>query len=117
MFVISFQLNIDDGVEGLPSVWKVFSNNPLTEDELGILFQTINETRVIDWLAYPEYDGSQTPGNFTLYPGLYHINTIEFAASAMEMGVIGARNVAMLAASHFGIDIQDRRSQNFHVEL
>ena len=98
-------------------MWKVFSNNLLTEGELATLFQTINETRVIDWLAYPEYDGSQTPGNFTLHPGLYHINTIEFAASAMEMGVIGARNVALLAASHFGVDIQDRRSLNYHVEL
>ena len=113
----NYPVDADDGVEGLPPVWKVFSNEPLTRQQLGHLFSEINETHVIDWKAYPEYDGSESPGNFTLHPGLYHINTIEFAASAIEMAVIGARNVALLTASHFGVDIQDHRTQNFHVEL
>lgn len=113
----NYPVDVDDGVDGMPLVWKVFSNDPLSHEELNTLFSTINETHVIDWKAYPEYDGTYSSGNFTLHPGLYHTNTLEFAASAMEMGVIGARNVAMLAASHLGVDIQDRKTRNFHVEL
>ena len=113
----NYPVDKDDGIEGTPSVWKVFSNELLSNQELNTLFSTINETHVINWKAYPEYDGTYSSGNFTLHPGLYHINTLEFAASAMEMAVIGARNVAMLAASHLGVDIQDRKTRNFHVEL
>jgi prenylcysteine oxidase/farnesylcysteine lyase len=113
----NYPVDIDDGAEGAPSVWKVFSNEPLSKRELDILFSTINETFVIKWKAYPEYDGTTSTGNFTLHPGLYHINAIEFAASAMEMGIIGARNVALLAASHLGVDVQDRKTQSFHIEL
>ncbi|KAK4020758.1 prenylcysteine oxidase [Daphnia magna] len=113
----NYPVDMDDGGGDAPSVWKVFSNEPLTKEELNILFSSINETYVIHWKAYPEYDGTISTGNFTLYPGLYHINAIEFAASAMEMSVIGARNVALLAASHLGVDIQDRRAQSFHIEL
>lgn len=113
----NYPVDADDGIEGVPPVWKVFSNERLTRSQLELLFSEINETQVIEWKAYPEYDGSESPGNFTLHPGLYHINAIEFAASAIEMGIIGARNVALLTASHFGIDIQEERTQNFHVEL
>lgn len=113
----NYPVDVDDGVDVTSPVWKVFSNKPLSQTELATLFSSINETHVINWKAYPEYDGNVSTGNFTLHAGLYHINTIEFAASAMEMGVIGAKNVAMLAASHLGIDVQDRKSQNLHLEL
>lgn len=113
----NYPVDVDDGVSVAPPVWKVFSNELLSSKELETLFSTVNETHVINWKAYPEYDGTVTTGNFTLHPGLYYINAIEFAASAMEMGVIGARNVAMLTASHLGIDVQDRRDTNFHLEL
>ena len=107
----------DDDVKEMPSVWKVFSNDPLTKEQLGSLFLSMNEIHEIHWKAYPNYENASQPhGNFTLHPGLYHINTIEWAASAMEMAVIGARNVALLTASHFGIDIQDP-TNIFHDEL
>ena len=38
---------------------------------------------------------------FILADGLYYISSIEVAASAMEMSVIGARNVALLAYNHW----------------
>lgn len=113
----NYPVDIDDGTQGLPPVWKVFSNELLADEEMRTLFSEINEKHVIPWKAYPAYDGTEPIGNFTLHPGLYHINAIEFAASAMEMQVIGARNVALLAASHFGIDTQDHRTQSYHVEL
>lgn len=113
----NYPVDSDDGTKGLLPVWKVFSNELLSQGQLDTLFSEINETHVIDWKAYPEYDSMQSVGNFTLHPGLYHINTIEFAASAIEMAILAARNVALLTASHFGVDVQDRRAQNFHVEL
>ena len=43
--------------------------------------------------------------SFVLHDRLYYINAVEAAASAMEMSVVGARNVANLAYnqwySHF----------------
>lgn len=113
----NYPVDVDDGIEGTLPVWKVFSNELLSKEELNYLFSEINETHVINWKAYPEYDGSISSGNFTLYPGLFHVNVIEFAASAMEMGVIGAKNVALLVASHLGIDIQAHQTKNFHLEL
>ena len=46
--------------------------------------------------AYPSYSTNQTSEftDFMLEENLYHINAIEWAASAMEMSVIGAKNVA-----------------------
>ena len=115
----NYPVDMDDGADGLPNVWKVFSNEPLTRDQLSTLFRRTREVHVVDWKAYPEYDGTAAvAGNFTLYPGLYHINTVEWAASAMEMSVIGGRNVALLAASHFGIDVRDASlNRNAHNEL
>jgi len=45
--------------------------------------------------------------NFKLHNALYHVNAIEWAASAMEMSAIGGRNVAILAYN----DLQ--KSRNF----
>jgi hypothetical protein len=38
-------------------------------------------------------------GTFELHPGLYYLNSIEWAASAMEMSALAGWNVANLAAS------------------
>ena len=70
-----------------------------------------------DWLAYPEYDLSHSKtilespdsGNsnmslppFILYQSdrgaMYYLNGIEWAASAMEMSIIGAKNLSNLCA-------------------
>lgn len=81
----------------LPQVWKIFSQAPLSESKLDRIFAERKETRVFDWLAYPNYRPEQKLGDFVLHAGLYHVNAIEWAASAMEMSVIGAKNVANLA--------------------
>lgn len=90
--------------EDIPPVWKVFSPDTLTKDQLDAFFPdriTVNE---IDWLAYPHYASDQSLGDFELTPGLYHINAIEWAASAMEMSVIGAKNAALLSYKHWTND-------------
>ena len=85
----------------LPSVHRLFSHQPLSEDILLSLFRSIDEILETDWLAYPHYQPGAELGSFTLDPGLYYINTVEAAASAMEMSVLGARNVVNLVKTDF----------------
>ncbi|XP_059099551.1 prenylcysteine oxidase 1-like [Tigriopus californicus] len=83
----------------IPEVWKIFSQTPLTDDDLNDIFRTREDIKIVDWLAYPEYTAHYQPdqlGNFTLHPGLFYINAIEWAASAMEMSALGGKNVANL---------------------
>ncbi|KAM3874308.1 prenylcysteine oxidase 1 [Diretmus argenteus] len=79
-------------------VWKLFSPQPLSQEQLEHMFlsrDSVSETR---WLAYPAYRPPQrmTPP-FILHDRLYYLNAVEWAASAMEMSAISARNVALLA--------------------
>ena len=97
-FALLSPVDYEDG-DHLPSVWKVFSQKPLEANDLDQIFKTRKEVKVCDWLAYPQYDTNQTfYTNFKLDDNLYHINAIEWAASAMEMSVIGAKNVANMIA-------------------
>jgi prenylcysteine oxidase/farnesylcysteine lyase len=83
--------------EGVFDVWKIFSHKPLTKEQLNNLFLEIKNVNVIDWLAYPHYHAKQRNDEFILYKHLFHSNAIEWAASAMEMSVTGAKNVALLS--------------------
>lgn len=86
---------------GESNVWKVFSKRPLTESELDDLFYERGQCAVVDWLAYPQYNDLGITSKFILNPRLYYINAIEWAASAMEMSVIGAKNVALLISKEY----------------
>lgn len=78
-------------------VWKIFSQRPLMESELKAMFVTPKVIEIKDWLAYPKYEKLNVlDGNFVLHDRLFYVNAIEWAASAMEMSVIGAKNVALL---------------------
>ena len=76
--------------------YKIFSKKPLTDEEIGKLFSKVNEVKTVDWMAYPKYSVPDTLPDFELAPGLYYINAIESAASAIEMSCIGSKNVALL---------------------
>jgi prenylcysteine oxidase/farnesylcysteine lyase len=93
----------DDDLKWLPRVWKIFSTRPLHDEEIDEMFLSRRATQTFDWLAYPHYSTEQrrSLGNFTLHPGLYHINGIEWAASAIEMSLIGAKNVGNLAQEYW----------------
>ena len=97
-------VDIKDCSENHPDVWKIFSARPLPEQQLKIFFEERNSTHVIDWLAYPHYDSDQKLPKFVLTLGMYHLNAIEWAGSAMEMEVIGAKNVALLAYKYWKKD-------------
>lgn len=81
-------------------VWKVFSRQPLTDAQIQAMFSDIDETDVYDWQAYPQYHPPEKFPSFVLDDGVYYINAIEKAASAMEMSAIGAKNAALLAREY-----------------
>jgi len=80
-------------------IYKIFSSEPVTEQQLDTIFTERHHKEVHDWLAYPEYD--KVPPKFTgfvLAPKLYYLNAIEWAASAMEMSLISGKNIALMIA-------------------
>ncbi|XP_009986313.1 PREDICTED: prenylcysteine oxidase 1, partial [Tauraco erythrolophus] len=91
----------DKGGEGkLPlqsAVWKVFSEEVLTKEQLNLLFSSYDSVKVKKWLAYPHYSPPEKCPPIILHDKIYYLNGIERAASAMEMSVIAAKNAALLA--------------------
>uniref|UniRef100_A0A673WYA6 Prenylcysteine oxidase 1 n=1 Tax=Salmo trutta TaxID=8032 RepID=A0A673WYA6_SALTR len=94
-------------------VWKVFSPQPLSQEQLQDMFLS-SKTK---WLAYPAHSpphGGTSP--FILHERLYYLNTVEWAASTMEMSTISARNLALLA-HHRGQDATRRTCTRLRREL
>ncbi|NXB69861.1 PCYOX oxidase, partial [Donacobius atricapilla] len=80
-----------------PPVWKVFSNQELSREQLSLLFSSYDSVKVKAWLAYPQYGAPERLPPLVLHQQLYYLNGLEHAASAMEMSAIAARNAALLA--------------------
>lgn len=101
-----------------PNVWKVFSQQPLSQEQLRDMFlswDSVSETR---WLAYPSYrpPHRRTPP-FILHERLYYLNAVEWAASAMEMSAISARNVALLAHHRWHRQAAKIDQEDLHTRL
>nr|CAD7411179.1 unnamed protein product [Timema poppensis] len=97
-------------------VWKIFAQTQLQPQFLSELFSKIKEVTFINWLAYPHYEANPRLDQFVLFENLYHINAIEWAASAMEMSIIGAKNVALLVYNKW-YDLKVDGSKKSHEEL
>ena len=82
------------------NIYKIFSSEPLTEDQLNLIFSEYTEHTAVDWMAYPEYVVPENCGTFILNEGLFYINCIEHVSSAMEMSCIGAKNVSLLMTDY-----------------
>ncbi|XP_043939066.1 prenylcysteine oxidase-like [Protopterus annectens] len=80
-----------------PAAWKVFSPEPLTQEQLDLLFASYSSKSERTWLAYPHYAPPEIFPPIILHDNMYYLNSIEWAASAMEMSAIAARNIALLA--------------------
>lgn len=80
--------------------WKVFSPQPLMEEQKGQMFSRIEDEVAVDWMAYPVYAPPEEFPPFVLDNGVFYVNAIEKAASAMEMSAIGARNASLLAREY-----------------
>lgn len=99
-------------------VWKVFSPQPLTQEQLQSMFLSYDSVSETPWLAYPTYRPPHRKiPPFILHDRLYYINALEWAASAMEMSAISARNVALLA--HHRWHEQNRKidQEDLHTRL
>lgn len=109
----------DDGQKETSEVYKVFSNLHLSERDIDRFFESVYTYKEVDWLAYPHYIPAQKLTPFFLYPGLYYINAIELAASAMEMSSIGSKNVALLAFNLWNnfVDKVDNHKRSYKDEL
>jgi prenylcysteine oxidase/farnesylcysteine lyase len=81
-------------------VWKVFTPRPLTSKEKIQMFKKIDAEATVDWLAYPNYSPPESFPPFELDQGLFYVNGIEKAASAMEMSAVGAMNCALLVRDY-----------------
>ena len=77
----------------------MFSREPLTSATINKLFVTGTSTpeyTSVPWSAYPKYSPPESFLPFQLDDGVFHVNAVERASSAMEMVAIGGRNVALL---------------------
>jgi len=102
---------------GSLNVWKIFSQQPLSNNQIDYLFENVSDVKVVDWLAYPHYSVPTESQSFHIADRLYHINAIEWTASAMEMSCIGAKNVALLIKKHFNSKELNETTKWSHVEL
>nr|XP_045009546.1 prenylcysteine oxidase 1 isoform X2 [Jaculus jaculus] len=78
-------------------VWKTFSREVLTKEQISRLFLTYDYAVRKLWRSYPYYKPPQRCPSIVLHDQLYYLNGIEFAASAMEMSAIAGYNAALLA--------------------
>lgn len=102
---------------GSLNVWKIFSQHPLSNNQIDHLFENVSDVKVVEWLAYPHYKVPTESQSFHIADRLYHINAIEWAASAMEMSCIGAKNVALLIKKHFYSNELNETTKWSHMEL
>ncbi|XP_057677915.1 prenylcysteine oxidase-like isoform X2 [Corythoichthys intestinalis] len=80
------------------AVYKVFSPEVLTKEQLKTLFRSYYSVQATEWQAYPRYGsaaGAALPP-VELRPHLYYLNGVEWAGSAMEMSAVAAKNIALL---------------------
>lgn len=100
-----------------PPVWKVFSRQLLTNEQLKLLFSSHDLVEVRKWLAYPHYSPPQKCPPFVLHDHVYYVNAIEWAASAMEMSAISAKNAALLAHHHWYKEMDRIDQEDLHERL
>ena len=78
-------------------VWKVFSNSPLSPENISKVFKSHDVVQANVWRAYPDYCPPQDFTPFVLDDSkLFYVNCIEKVTSAMEMSVIAAKNCVLL---------------------
>lgn len=115
-------VHISEGYKRPPAsqakVWKVFSPQPLSQEQLQNIFVSWDSTSETRWLAYPVYrlPYRKNPP-FILHDRLYYLNAVEWAASAMEMSAISARNLALLAHHRWHEQADKIDQEDLHTRL
>ena len=81
---------------GNTTLFKLFSQLPLYQDQLAVVFEEHQVISEHDWPAYPHFNPPEKFAAFKLAAGLMYCNAWENAASAMEMSAIAGKNAALL---------------------
>ncbi|XP_063166997.1 prenylcysteine oxidase 1 [Candoia aspera] len=100
-----------------PPVWKVFSRQLLTKEQMKLLFSSYDSVEVQKWLAYPHYSPPEKCPPFILHDQMYYTSAIEWAASAMEMSAISAKNAALLAHHRWYSKMNMINQEDLHERL
>ncbi|GAX76995.1 hypothetical protein CEUSTIGMA_g4442.t1 [Chlamydomonas eustigma] len=91
-------------LQGGDTVYKVFSSEPLDNLIIQTIFGEFSKVLAKeDWRAYPHFQPPEVFTPFKLIDGFCYVNTIENAASAMEMSAIGGRNCALMTSKYLGV--------------
>ncbi|KAG8128729.1 hypothetical protein E2320_015574 [Naja naja] len=88
------------------AVWRVHSQHPLEKQELKMLFRSYYSVQVTEWQVCPDYGSVKNLPPIILHDSLFYLNTMEWAASSMEMSAVAARNVALLAYNRWNHDVE-----------
>ncbi|XP_066495720.1 prenylcysteine oxidase 1-like [Tiliqua scincoides] len=100
-----------------PPVWRVFSHNSLTKEQLNLLFSSYDFIEEKNWLAYPKYNSQESVPPIILHDQMYYLNGIEWLASAMEMSAIAAKNAVLLAHHHWYKNLDRVDQEGLHDRL
>ncbi|KAJ6653265.1 hypothetical protein lerEdw1_009429 [Lerista edwardsae] len=79
------------------TIWRVLSHEPLTKEQLSLLFVSYDSVEEKKWQAYPRYSPPEKTPPIILHDRMYYLNGIELTTSAMEISAIAAKNAALLA--------------------
>ncbi|KAM8794647.1 prenylcysteine oxidase 1-like [Eudromia elegans] len=99
------------------AVWRMFSNEPLSKEQLNLLFSSYDSVTEKKWLAYPHYRPPQQCPPVILHDRIYYLNGIEWAASAMEMSAVAAKNAALLAYHRWYGNMDKIDQEDLHEKL
>nr|XP_056716074.1 prenylcysteine oxidase 1 [Euleptes europaea] len=100
-----------------PRVWKISSLQPLTKEQMNLLFLSYDSNTVKTWQAYPRYSPPEKCPPIILHRRMYYLNSIEWAASAMEMSAVAAKNAALLAYHHWYENMDMIDQEDLHERL
>ncbi|XP_060643554.2 prenylcysteine oxidase 1 [Anolis sagrei] len=114
--IVSPVENNTKAAEGSP-VWKVFSPQPLTKEQLNLLFSSYDLVESKKWLAYPHYSPPEQCPPLVIHDRMYYVNSIECLASAMEMSAISAKNAALLAYNRWYERMDKIDQEDLHEKL
>ena len=82
-------------------IYKVFSRETLTDEQIAELFAQPSEVERFVWRAYPVLKPSQQWPPFRLGRRIYYANAMESAVSTMETEAVAGRNVVGLLRQDF----------------
>lgn len=90
-------------------IYKVFSRNPLNDSFFDQTFKNRKGQTHQEWKAYTVLSPMTEWPPFKINEGLFYINAMESAVSAMETETVAARNVANLTLEYMkgGVGIKD----------